>query len=690
MNNNKKPNRLLNEKSPYLLQHANNPVDWYPWGKEAFEEAKVRNCPIFLSVGYSTCHWCHVMERESFEDEEVAELLNKHYVAIKVDREERPDVDHIYMTVCQSLTGSGGWPLTVIMTPDKKPFYAGTYFPKQSMRGRPGIMDVLSQVSEIWEKDRDRLNDIGDKVTEAIRPSFGAAPGGEISEETLHKAYQQLSQRFDKTYGGFGSAPKFPTPHNLSFLMRYWKQHRDDQALTMVEKTLEAMHRGGIYDHIGFGFSRYSVDKKWLVPHFEKMLYDNALLANAYLEAYQATGKERYARIARQVFTYVLRDMTSPEGGFYSAEDADSEGEEGKFYVWNPGEVEALLGPEAGRLFCDFFDITARGNFEGHSIPNRIGSSREKLATKHNLSLAELDSRLEQAREKLLITREKRIHPYKDDKILTAWNGLMIAALARGGRVLGEPRYTEAAAKAVQFIWTKLRRADGRLMARYRDGEAAYLAYLDDYAFLTWGLLELYQTTLEPGPLAKALGLTGEMIDLFWDSDEGGFFFYGKDGEELLARPKEVYDGATPAGNSVAASNLLRLARLTGDQRLSEYSRRQLEAFSGYLEEQPQAHTHFLTALQFALYPGTEVVIAGDPAHNETKTMLKVVQQDFSPNTVLILKPGGEAGREIVSMIPFVRDHLPVNGSSTAYICRDYACQAPTTGVEELTLAIRD
>lgn len=686
----KKPNRLANEKSPYLLQHANNPVDWYPWGNEAFKKAKEKDQPVFLSVGYSTCHWCHVMERESFEDEEVAELLNKHYVAIKVDREERPDVDHIYMTVCQSLTGSGGWPLTVIMTPEKKPFFAGTYFPKQSMMGRPGLMDVLSQISEVWEKDRERLNDIGDKVTEAIRPSFGAAPGGEISEETLHKAYRQLSQRFDKTYGGFGSAPKFPTPHNLSFLMRYWKQYKDNHALTMVEKTLDAMHRGGIYDHIGFGFSRYSVDKKWLVPHFEKMLYDNALLANAYLEAYQATGKERYARVARQVFTYVLRDMTSPEGGFYSAEDADSEGEEGKFYVWNPGEVEALLGPETGKLFCDLFDITARGNFEGHNIPNRIGSNREKFATEHNLSLADLDSRLEQAREKLFLTREKRVHPYKDDKVLTAWNGLMIAALARGGRVLDEPRYTEAAAKAVQFIWAKLRCADGRLMARYRDEEAAYLAYLDDYAFLAWGLLELYQTTLEPGHLAKALGLTGEMIDLFWDFDEGGFFFYGKDGEELLARPKEVYDGATPSGNSVAASNLLRLARLTGDQQLTEYSRRQLEAFSGYLEEQPQAHTHFLTALQFALYPGTEVVIAGDPGHNVTKTMIKVAQQGFSPNTVLILKPGGEAGQEIVSMIPFVKEHQPINGSSTAYVCRNYACQAPTTGVEELARAFND
>lgn len=686
----KNPNHLVKEKSPYLLQHAYNPVNWYPWGEEAFTEAQKRNLPIFLSVGYSTCHWCHVMERESFEDEEVAELLNKHYIAVKVDREERPDVDHIYMTVCQSLTGAGGWPLTVIMTPDKKPFFAGTYFPKQSMMGRPGLMDVLYQINEVWEKDQERLTDIGNKVTEAIRPSFGAAPGGNLTEKTLHKAFRQLSQRFDTTYGGFGSAPKFPTPHNLSFLLRYWKQHKDDHALSMVEKTLDAMHRGGIYDHIGFGFSRYSVDRKWLVPHFEKMLYDNALLANAYLEAYQATGKEHYARVARQVFTYVLRDMTSPDGGFYSAEDADSEGEEGKFYVWQPEEVEAVLGPETGRLFCDFFDITDRGNFEGHSIPNRIISSREQVAAEHNLPQADLDSRLEQAREKLFLAREKRVHPYKDDKVLTAWNGLMIAALARGGRVLGEPRYTEAADRSVQFIWDKLLRRDGRLLARYRDGEAAHLAYLDDYAFLAWGLLELYQTTLEPGHLEKALSLTEKMIELFWDSAEGGFFFYGKDGEELLARPKEVYDGATPSGNSVAAANLLRLARLTGDTRLDEYSRRQLEAFSGYLEDQPQAHTHFLTALQFALYPGIEVVIAGDADHKETHDMLQTVQQKFSPNTILILRPDGESGREIASLIPFVKEHQSIDGKSTAYVCRNYACQSPTTGVDELTLAISD
>ena len=686
---NKNPHHLVKEKSPYLLQHAYNPVDWYPWGEEAFTEAQRRNLPIFLSIGYSTCHWCHVMERESFEDDEVAEVLNKHYISVKVDREERPDVDHIYMTVCQSLTGSGGWPLTVIMTPDKKPFFAGTYFPKQSMMGRPGLMDVLSQVSEVWENDRERLVGIGDQITEAIKPSFSAAPGGQLSEDVLHKAYRQLGQRFDKAYGGFGQAPKFPTPHNLTFLLRHWKQHKDDLALEMVEKTLDSMHRGGIYDHVGFGFSRYSVDGKWLVPHFEKMLYDNALLANAYLETYQATGKEQYAHVARQIFTYVLRDMTSPDGGFYSAEDADSEGEEGKFYVWRPAEIISVLGRETGELFCSLFDITEEGNFEGHNIPNLIGSNKERLAREHNLAVADLEKILEKAREKLFAHREQRVHPYKDDKILTAWNGLMIAALARGGRALEEPRYSEAAAKAINFIWDKLRREDGRLLARYRDGEAAYPAYLDDYTFLTWGLLELYQTTQEPDYLRKALTLTEDMVELFWDPEEHGFFFYGRDGEELLARPKEVYDGATPSGNSVAAANLLRLARLTGDPKLEQLSKQQLEAFSAYLEEHPSGHTHFLTALQFALYPGTEVVIAGNPGLDDTKDMLRAVQREFAPGTVLILSPGDETGREIETLIPYIKDHKPTNGKPTAYLCRNYACQAPITEIQDLTRAIR-
>ena len=629
------------------------------------------------------------MERESFEDDEVAEVLNKHYISVKVDREERPDVDHIYMTVCQSLTGSGGWPLTVIMTPDKKPFFAGTYFPKQSMMGRPGLMDVLSQVSEVWENDRERLVGIGDQITEAIKPSFSAAPGGQLSEDVLHKAYRQLGQRFDKAYGGFGQAPKFPTPHNLTFLLRHWKQHKDDLALEMVEKTLDSMHRGGIYDHVGFGFSRYSVDGKWLVPHFEKMLYDNALLANAYLETYQATGKEQYAHVARQIFTYVLRDMTSPDGGFYSAEDADSEGEEGKFYVWRPAEIISVLGRETGELFCSLFDITEEGNFEGHNIPNLIGSNKERLAREHNLAVADLEKILEKAREKLFAHREQRVHPYKDDKILTAWNGLMIAALARGGRALEEPRYSEAAAKAINFIWDKLRREDGRLLARYRDGEAAYHAYLDDYTFLTWGLLELYQTTQEPDYLRKALTLTEDMVELFWDPEEHGFFFYGRDGEELLARPKEVYDGATPSGNSVAAANLLRLARLTGDPKLEQLSKQQLEAFSAYLEEHPSGHTHFLTALQFALYPGTEVVIAGNPGLDDTKDMLRAVQREFAPGTVLILSPGDETGREIETLIPYIKDHKPTNGKPTAYLCRNYACQAPITEIQDLTRAIR-
>jgi uncharacterized protein len=459
-NKHKWNNKLLQEKSPYLLQHAHNPVDWYPWGGEAFSRAVAEDKPIFLSIGYSTCHWCHVMERESFEDEEVAIILNKHFIAIKVDREERPDVDHIYMSVCQAMTGRGGWPLTILMTPDRKPFYAGTYFPKTSRGGYAGIIEVLEHVKDAWHNEKDTLVESSDKIMEHMNMEFGTDEHGEVNEEAIDDAVSRFSSNFDKVFGGFGSAPKFPTPHNLMFLLRHAKQSVNDNALDMVEKTLESMYRGGMYDHIGFGFSRYSTDRKWLVPHFEKMLYDNALLAFIYIEAYQATGKEQHRRVAEQIFEYVLRDMTSPEGGFYSAEDADSEGVEGKFYVWTPKEIIDVLGERDGKEFCDMYDITVKGNFEEASIPNII---------ENKTSFEELTKLpLESMRRKLFEHREKRIHPYKDDKILTAWNGLTIAALAYGARVLGNESYMSAAKKAVGFIQDKLIRADGRLMARYR------------------------------------------------------------------------------------------------------------------------------------------------------------------------------------------------------------------------------
>lgn len=677
-------NRLANEKSPYLLQHANNPVNWYPWSDEAFDKAKSEDKPVFLSIGYSTCHWCHVMERESFEDEEVAAILNEGYVSVKVDREERPDVDHIYMTVCQAMTGQGGWPLTVLMTPERKPFFAGTYFPKRGKWGRPGLLDILTRVRQRWEQDRDKVREAGEEVIEALRPRFGpqseAVQNREsLNRETLDKAYKQFQGQFDREYGGFGPAPKFPTPHNLSFLLRYWKRSGEKQALAMVEKTLQSMYNGGLYDHIGHGFSRYSTDRKWLVPHFEKMLYDNALLSLAYLEAYQATGRDFYARVAGDVFTYVLRDMTSPEGGFYSAEDADSEGVEGKFYVWTPEEVREILGERAGETYCRLYDITPGGNFEGRSIPNLIHKSLENAALESGMESREFTACLEDLRKKLFKAREARVHPYKDDKTLTSWNGLMIAALAKGGAVLEVPFYIEAAARATDFIFRKLRREDGRLLARYRDGEAAFPAYFDDYAFFTWGLLELYEASFDGKYLKEALELAGQAIGLFWDRESGGFFFYGEDAEQLIARPKEIYDGALPSGNSVMLLNLLRLSRLTGDEALAEVAEKQVHAFAGEIADHPQAYSYFMMGLNFYLGPAREVVIAGKPGEVVAESMLKAIRSRFMPETVVAFNPDGGTGTDLEKLAPFLREQRSIDGKATAYVCQNYACQAPTT-----------
>lgn len=675
MNNHQWTNKLIQEKSPYLLQHAHNPVDWYPWGGEAFARAVAEDKPIFLSIGYSTCHWCHVMERESFEDEKVARILNKSFIAIKVDREERPDVDHIYMSVCQALTGHGGWPLTIIMTPDRKPFYAGTYFPKNSRGGYPGVIEILDRIQRTWKSEKAVLLESSEKIMEHMSKEFEADEQGEVNEAAIETAFTGFVRSFDKTYGGFGTAPKFPTPHNFMFLLRYYKQTRNENALHMVEKTLESMYRGGMYDHLGFGFARYSTDPKWLAPHFEKMLYDNALLAIAYLEAFQATRKLEYQRVVEQIFEYVLRDMTSPEGGFYSAEDADSEGVEGKFYVWTPKEIAEVLGEEAAKEFCSMYDITEKGNFEGKNIPNVI---------ENKMSFEMLTQSLKDERRKLFQHREKRIHPYKDDKILTAWNGLMIAALAYGARVLGNERYKAAAEDAVRFIQSKLFRADGRLMARYRDGETAHVGYLDDYAFFVWGLIELYQAGFDIKYLKLAVCLNEDMIKYFGDEGKGGYFIYGNDSEQLIARPKEVYDGAMPSGNSVAAINLLRLGRLTGSTELEVEAEGVLGAFADRINGYSMGHTFMLMSILFARGKSSEIVIVGDRKHSDLQGFLDIINKCFLPYSVVVVKDE-EDKEALMELIPYVEGQVKVGDGATAYICESFACRAPITDAKQLS-----
>ena len=672
ISNQSKTNRLIYEKSPYLLQHAHNPVDWYPWNEEAFTKAKAEDKPVFLSIGYSTCHWCHVMERESFEDEEVAAALNRDFVAIKVDREERPDIDHIYMTVCQGMTGHGGWPLTIVMTPEKKPFFAATYIPKTSRGGMNGMLELLPRIAGLWAENREALEASSEKVSAWLKET-DRSERQTVTPEIFKHAYKTYYQTFDDKYGGFGQEPKFPSPHNLMFLLRYYYYTGEKQALQMAEKTLEKMYQGGMYDHIGFGFARYSTDRIWLGPHFEKMLYDNALLVMAYLEAYQIDRRDQFARVATEVLEYILRDMTSDEGGFYSAEDADSEGEEGKFYVWTKEEVLSALGQAAGSRFCEIYDITDRGNFEGKNIPNLIKSQADER----------LRTEVEESRKKLFVSREARIHPYKDDKILSGWNGLMIAALAKAYAVLQNPRYLNASIKALDFIMTKMRRPDGRLLARYRQGEAQYPAYAADYSFLVWALIELYEATYDSSFLKTALELNEEMLKYCWDEENGGLFFYGEDSEQLLARPKEAYDGAIPSANSVAALNFLRLGKLTGDPKLEELAHQQLEVFGKSINVQPTAHAFFLTAAMFALKPTREIVITGEPKGENTAAMLKLVQEHYLPDTVTVFKPAGD-GEAILSLAPYLKDMVMIDNNAAAYICENYACQQPVTDIMEL------
>jgi len=702
---NQRQNRLGKEKSPYLLQHADNPVDWFPWGEEALAKAKAENKPIFLSIGYSTCHWCHVMAHESFEDADTAEIMNKYFVSIKVDREERPDLDNIYMKSVMAITGQGGWPLSIFLTPDKKPFFGGTYFPPHAQWGMPGFKDVLTSIHSAWENQKDEILKSSQNLTLALQGEI-FSKNDEVrtpDQETLKAAYNLFIRNYDDVYGGFGRSPKFPTSHNLSFLLRYYKRSNEAQALAMVEKTLTEMAKGGMYDHLGGGFHRYSTDQQWHVPHFEKMLYDQATLAKTYLEAYQETGKESYAQTAREIFDYVLRDMQSPTGGFYSAEDADSLDQdkghksEGAFYIWPQKEILEIFGQKDGEILNYHFGVEPNGNAQNDPHGEFTGKnifyaarSLEETAEHFKKSKEEIAEILRKSQEKLFGVRGQRPKPHLDDKILVDWNGLMISSLAFGARVLEETRYREAAERAVQFIFTKLIRKDGRLLHRYRDGDAAILGTIDDYAFLIHGLIDLYEATFKVEYLKEAKRLTEEMIRLFWDEPKGGFFFTAIDAETLIIRQKDIYDGAIPSGNAVAALDLIRLGRMTLNRDWETRAQKLLEAFSHEISSMPTGYTQSLTALDFGLGPSKEIVLAGDKDDQALNQMLQNIFKRFIPNKVVLFRPAAaQEAREIIPLAPFLEKQTAVNGQATAYVCENYVCRFPTTDQKNFEEALR-
>jgi uncharacterized protein len=676
-----KPNRLITEKSAYLLQHAYNPVDWYPWSQEAFDRAKAENKPIFVSIGYSSCHWCHVMEKECFEDEEVAKLLNAAFVCIKVDREERPDLDAVYMAVCQAMGRSCGWPLNILMTPKMNPFFAASYIPKNSMRGLTGIMELVPQVIEIWKLRRNELEIVGVDINSRIEAMEKRTPENELGKEVLREAYKMLSRDFDDENGGFGRAPKFPRPHSLLFLLRYWRRSGEKIALDMVEKTLRQMRLGGIFDQVGFGFHRYSTDPVWLVPHFEKMLYDQALLSLAYIEAYQATGAGKFKLTAKETLEYVLRDLASPEGGFYSAVDSDSEGEEGKFYLWTMQEVVEALKPADADLAVHLFGLKAQGNYFDAAVGNTNGKNILNLPTPlgevaayKGLTLDELIMRLGGIRNALFEKRKKRVPPAIDDKVLTDWSGLMVAALARASRVFSEPRYLQAAAKTADFLLNQMRGESGALYHRFAKGERAVEGFLDDYAFLVFGLVELYEASFEDKYLQAASALTKLMLAKFWDEKTGGFYFTEKTSEAALPRMKQVYDGAVPSGNSVALLNLLRLSLLVNDSTYDEVATKLVMAFSNEVQGAPEAYTWLLAGVDFGVGSSYSVLVAGNLKEKDTVGMLEALEKQYVPNLVVSLKAPDKAGL----------GYEKIEGKATAYVCRNKMCLPPTNSIEKM------
>ena len=674
-------NRLANESSPYLLQHKDNPVDWYPWGNEAFQKAIESDRPIFLSIGYSTCHWCHVMEHESFEDEEVAQLMNENFISIKVDREELPEIDHVYMSVCQAMTGRGGWPLTIIMTPQKEPFFAGTYFPKNGRFGQPGMMELLPSIAEAWKNKRKELVHSANRINEFLQNSNKKELGKALGESILNDTYSQFDSRYDKVHGGFGTQPKFPSPHNLIYLLRYHHMTGDKNALMMVEKTLQEMRLGGIFDHVGFGFHRYSTDKEWLVPHFEKMLYDQAMLTMAYTEAFQITGNSDYKQTAKKILTYVQRDMTDASGGFYSAEDADSEGEEGLFYLWTIDELKSILDEDDAKLVQKVFNLEPNGNFKDETTGQFIG--RNIFHQQFPISNAKEREKIFAIREKLFQVREKRIHPIKDDKILTDWNGLMIVAFAKAGVAFQSELLINTGEKSARFILKNLTDGKGRLKKRYRNGKSGLDAHLDDYAFFVWGLLELYEATFDLQYLQKAIQLSEIMVSEFWNESSGGFYLGSNKAEKLIVRSMTGYDGAIPSGNSVAAMNLLKLTRITGEVKWAEMADKTFKVFSNEIQRAPTGFTFMLTAHLFESDHPKEIVVVGSGNNPETQKGLDRIKSKYNPSKVLIFKNIDDKKGKLSPLAKWTATQQTIDDKTTYYVCRDFACKMPTTDIEQ-------
>ena len=675
------PNRLARETSPYLLQHKDNPVDWYPWGVEALQKAKDEDKPIMLSIGYSACHWCHVMEHESFEDPETAKVMNALFVSIKVDREERPDLDSIYMKAVQAMTGRGGWPMTVFLTPDGRPFYGGTYFPNEDRHGMPSFTRVLLAVADSYQSKRDEVLQSAGQLLSQLQS--GPVQRGEemLAAGILQTACQRIGAGFDRQHGGFGSAPKFPQPMVLDFLMRCSRRFHDPEPLHMAELTLTRMARGGMYDQVGGGFHRYSTDARWLVPHFEKMLYDNALLSRSYLHAYQLTSKPLYRRIAEETLDYVLREMTDPGGGFYSTQDADSEGVEGKFFVWTPREVLEVLGDAEGGLFNRYFGVTAGGNFEGHNILH-IPVEPAQVAQELGLGEGELEVAIQEGRRKLYPARERRVHPGRDEKVLTAWNGLMLRSFAEGAAVLGRGDYLSAAISNAEFVLERLRR-DGRVLRSYKGGDARLLGFLEDYSMLMDGLIALYEATFDLRWLDEARALADSMVDLFWEETEGVFYDTGRDHERLIVRPRDSFDNAMPSGGSVAADVLLRLGVLTGEPEYGRKAARALRAVAPLLSQYASGFGHWLGSLDFHLSTPQEVAVVGPPSDPRARALLDVVFGSYLPNKV-VAGWDPAAGPEGARGLPMLEGRSTVDGRPTAYVCEHYACQLPVTDPQAL------